>query len=184
MENFWDIHVSSEDLDASLLPNVRGKTFGQVRDELQKLHPDVVLAVASSRDGQRIESENEIHLTRRMFAHTHCAKVELAVTVETRFRGMFKQAGFKPEACIFERIANEYGSEDYNGPWFKVTTPFGMISVGWRRHVIAIDWSATKRDLGKRFEKFKVTYGAHGVHAYGYDQGTEFLEILHNGLQS
>lgn len=37
-------------------------------------------------------------------------------------------------------VKNEYGSENYNGCWFIITTPEGDIRIGWRKRVIQIEW--------------------------------------------
>jgi hypothetical protein len=92
-------------------------------------------------------------------------------------RTTFRAAGLGP--VYVREIDNEYCGPKCcpHRVWLLVTTPVGVIKIGWRKHVMAIDWSAsdvtaTASDL---FPDEDVTKGARMIHAYSYDKATDYL---------
>lgn len=82
-----------------------------------------------------------------------------------------------------KKIPNQYGGRGpmyVNFPWLEVTTPKGIITIGWRRRVIHIDWE--KSDIGLSahtlFPNEEVTKWDRGIHAWGYPKAKEYLYIL------
>ena len=76
-------------------------------------------------------------------------------------------------------ITNEYGSEDYNGCWFIITTLEGDIKIGWRKRVIQIEWlqnykpfkfNGNSEDVTKEFSN-KERY----IHAWSTEKAIEYL---------
>lgn len=132
--------------------------------------PDYVI-----RDGD----EGFVHV--RTYQHGACHAATLAARMEAMFDSAFQMAGY--EGAQFTPIPNEYGSGDYLGPWYEVRTGFGIITIGWRRRVIQIDWSQTGQDLEYLFEE-AGTKAAHYVHAYGYREASEYLERIRVALSS
>lgn len=61
-------------------------------------------------------------------------------------------------------------------PWWLVRTPNGLIKIGWRKHVINIDWSDTGVEAEvTRDEVIKEKYL---VHAWSYGKAVEYLTEL------
>lgn len=64
-------------------------------------------------------------------------------------------------------------------PWFEVTTPKGVVTIGWRKRVISITWSA---NVGAStlllFPNEDVTKSEYGIHAWGYAKAKEYLAKL------
>jgi len=84
-----------------------------------------------------------------------------------------------------KEIPSEYGNLE---PWFLVTTPKGVIKIGWRKRVINIDWSDSdikfKTDaeaaIAIEIEDLHHTHGRDYVHAYGYAKATKYIQRLLN----
>lgn len=72
-----------------------------------------------------------------------------------------------PDSYIALRIAN---------PWWLVKTEIGLITIGWRKRVLSIDWSET--DVRATVTEDGVTNGADHVHAYSTAQALEYLSAL------
>lgn len=102
--------------------------------------------------------------------------------VKSDFQKAFDDAGF--DTIFVEEIPNEYhgvGTEqDVWDPWLLVTTRIGHIKVGWRRHVIHLDWERTiiNDTAEELFSNQNVTRGDTYIHAYGYEKLTEYLRKL------
>ena len=92
---------------------------------------------------------------------------------ETRdkLESLFKLAGIKIEKLWDIKNGYTGGKAD----WLLVKTPFGMITIGWRKRVIAIDWSDTQI---KMIVKDDVTKGEYDCHAWSYAKALDYLEEL------
>lgn len=103
----------------------------------------------------------------------------------------------------YHKIPNEYWPDTASysdlresSPWWLVTTPVGVIKIGWRKRVIEIDWYATKYRVGEGLH-FKdrpndliadvtaddVTKGASYVHAWTYGKAVDYLSTIHLRLK-
>lgn len=60
-----------------------------------------------------------------------------------------------------------------DNPWWVVPTDNGLITIGWRKRVIAIDWTQTNR-RGLVTED-DVTKDDCSVHAWGYEKAVGYL---------
>ena len=100
--------------------------------------------------------------------------------LEAAFRSLF-------DTPIFVRqIPNEYSGDPYyvNRPWFEVTTPVGLFTLGWRKRVISIDWSKT---VGTKFafELFaneSTTMSGRTIHAWTYAKARAYIQAIHAGM--
>lgn len=80
-------------------------------------------------------------------------------------------------------IPNEYTTSKLNlYSWYSVTTPKGIIKIGWRKRVINIDW--TESDIKSKsedlFKEEDTTKYDKVVHAWGYDKAREYINKLLN----
>ena len=98
------------------------------------------------------------------------------------FEGVFRKAGLSQ--VYLTEIPEEYWPKTYGEkpPWFLARLPYGNIKIGWRKRVISIDWSDTKRDLLFLFGKEDVTKTEHMIHAWGEAKAIEYLEKIHKVL--
>ncbi len=88
--------------------------------------------------------------------------------------GIFAIAGI--EILGTRKLPNGYnGPGDYH-PWWFVKTAKGWIEIGWRKRVIAIDWSDT--GLLATVTQDEVTKGDLYVHAYSEAKAAEYLKVL------
>ena len=60
--------------------------------------------------------------------------------------------------------------------WWFVKTPYGWIEIGWRKRVVAIEWSDTW--LRTVVTKDAVTKSETGVHAYSIEDALKYLRAL------
>lgn len=86
---------------------------------------------------------------------------------------------FAPFGPIYmEEIPNEYGSNNPHRVWLRVTTPAGHFKVGWRSHVIHLDWEKTALPAFDPAPADEVTKWEKGIHCYGYEKLAEYLKVL------
>lgn len=95
---------------------------------------------------------------------------------EEYMRAIFLLANVNIIACW--KLANGYIAEHTElRPWWLVQTSIGMITIGWRKRVINIDWSDTP--IRRIITEHEVTKENHYVHAYGYARAVEYIKELH-----
>lgn len=88
-----------------------------------------------------------------------------------------------PEGHIFVRpIPNGYCGRACceHKPWHQVTTRIGVITVGWRKRVISIDWSDTTvaAKAAELFPDEDVTKIDRLIHAWSYEKAREYIAKL------
>lgn len=86
---------------------------------------------------------------------------------------------FLGTSIYVKEIPNGYSKNDLY-PWFEITTPKGIIEIGWRHRVISISWD--KSDIEAKSEKLfiseETTKYEKTVHAWGYEKATEYISKL------
>jgi hypothetical protein len=89
---------------------------------------------------------------------------------------------FNGEGIFVEEIPNGYSNSWYysQSPWYKVTTRKGIITLGWRKRVISIEWEprvnpATADEL---FPNEDVTKYERLIHAWGYEKAKAYISQL------
>jgi len=86
-------------------------------------------------------------------------------------------------------IPNGYSNGPYWElfPWFEVTTKVGIITIGWRKRVIEIDWEKTRGTKGSDalFRNEDVTKGDYMIHAWSVSDAKRYIhEIITNTTES
>lgn len=107
---------------------------------------------------------------------------------EQHMKALFLLAGF--EIKQHWELANQYWPNfpEYFDirkahPWWLVHTPQGMVTIGWRKRVISIDWSDTGVLLNNpHITADSVTVDGTGVHAWSYVKAVEYLTELRQRL--
>lgn len=92
-------------------------------------------------------------------------------------------SSFPPKATVYvEPIPNRYCSRACcrHLPWYRITTIFGVIELGWRKRVASLDWSESgfKARADTLFPFEKVTKGEHSIHADTMEKVKEYLHTL------
>jgi len=114
--------------------------------------------------------------------HVECNKYSLYDKVKTEFEYIASNIFSN---YTIHAIKNEYGSEEYNGPWFIISTSEGDIKIGWRKRVIEINWlenfkpfkfDGEGEEVTKHFND-KVRY----IHAYSDSKAIEYLRKSNRG---
>lgn len=87
-----------------------------------------------------------------------------------------------PTAVYVKEIPNGYDPNRLMNPWFSVTTPKGVIKIGWRKRVINIDWNESDIQVigGDLFggEMANTTVCAKSIHAWSYEKAQEYISRL------
>lgn len=65
-------------------------------------------------------------------------------------------------------------------PWYQVTTAIGVITLGWRKRVISIDWTDSDLIASAQalFPNEDVTKQGKLIHAWSYDKAREYIAVL------
>lgn len=123
--------------------------------------------------------------------HNECAQKKTRRNERAFFERVFEKAGFTN--VLMSEIENGYWSSKTAPPWFEVmpskvdaivgfNSSQGSIKIGWRKHVINIDWSnwREKRVDGEVLfaDIGNITHGTNFVHAYGEEKCVEYLTRL------
>jgi hypothetical protein len=97
---------------------------------------------------------------------------------EVTMRALFTLA--KIEVLRVWRLPNGYYKDDpeanKKSPWWLVKTSAGLVEIGWRKRVIAIDWSDTS--IRELITADDVTKDETMVHAWGSLKAVEYLQRL------
>jgi hypothetical protein len=143
----------------------------------------------AERDGHAIDPEtyviqpgDEASWQGYRYLHRECNRLDLAERIVGEFREAFDKAGFK--SAELRTIPNGYHARECEccAPWVEARTEVGVIVVGWRKRVINIDWSETRRDLKTIFASEDVTKGEHFIHAWGCEKCIEYLGRIRESL--
>lgn len=101
------------------------------------------------------------------------------IQVRQAFEDCFRAAGLKP--LTVTEIPNEYHRKytaaSHVSPWFHVETDLGLFKVGWRKHVISVEWNSLV------LEGIRVRSGA-GITIYDNCVHTEDYLALFDVLQN
>lgn len=122
------------------------------------------------------------------FSHIRCRQRDAAGRQRYEMREVFERAGYEVSLVP---IKNGYGTSEsayYYVPWYHAQVVGVMkegkvkpipksppITIGWRKRVIHIDWTATGKKLPDLFPTERVTKEPTYIHAYGYDKAAEYL---------
>lgn len=127
-----------------------------------------------------IQSGDEAFFNVWKFFHKTCSGIKVANDEEEHFRDVFTRAGFN-EVTI-EAIPNQYTQHERSAPWFRVRTPHGNFTIGWRYRVINLDWDETGKDFLPLFVEENVTKGTSYIHAWSADKAVEYLGKIRQEL--
>lgn len=84
-----------------------------------------------------------------------------------------------------KEIPNGYWGNAYwarHLPWFEITTYKGIITIGWRKRVINIDWSKSdiKIESKELFPDENVTKFDQTIHAHNLSKAKEYIDKILN----
>lgn len=144
--------------------------------------------------------QKRIGLARPHFFHPDCAPIWLERTAMPEYAAILSAAGW--ERAVLTATPNRYWPEAYHPvePWCLARTHLGTIEIGWRKRVIAIDWSdiVARRVKGKQypdrdaisqaldahvlFPGEDVTKDGAHIHAWGNEKAVEYLTKIRVAL--
>ena len=116
-----------------------------------------------------------------LYEHTRCNSLRKSREERTYFTDIFTKAGM--ERAVLHEIPNGYCPCEKCAPWYIAKMPYGDIKIGWRKRVISIDWSSTKRNLLHLFKDEDVTKEPYLVHAWGTDKAVDYLKRIHGAME-
>jgi hypothetical protein len=85
-------------------------------------------------------------------------------------------------AIYMEELPNGYCRQPccLNKPWFRVTSTIGHVVIGWRKHVLSIDWKDSRiAKNGEELFSDNVTRWETGIHAQDVNEAAEYIRALH-----
>lgn len=105
----------------------------------------------------------------------------------TLFRNLFSQAGFP--LGYMKAIENRYWPPAYEAsqlPWYEWHCSLGVVTAGWRKHVISISWPSPEEtvriEIAENWTHYYRDDVGH-VHAYTSDKALEFLTKVREALE-
>jgi hypothetical protein len=108
------------------------------------------------------------HLRERMRKETEDEATSILTLAGLRPERMWELAnGYWPDAPAYDEV---------RCPWWLAMTRIGLIRIGWRKRVIAIDWDATKVRVIVTSDD--VTKGDTMVHAWSIAKAVEYLTAI------
>jgi hypothetical protein len=130
-----------------------------------------------------VQIGDEAYVNIWKFYHRICNRQRINQDQLDEFLRIFTQAGFDDLDLRFLPIANQYCSCERCANWYKVNTVYGTgITIGWRKRVINIDWSAWGIDFSYLFQEEDVTKGPGAIHAWGEKKAIEYLSKIRKEL--
>ena len=126
-----------------------------------------------------LEIGDKVLFEKLVYRHIHCHRRHQAIQSKIFFEDIFRKSGF--EKFSVRETKNEYCTCIECSPWYEFAIPnFGIIKLGWRKHVINIDWFGTGKNFISLFESENVTKWEHGIHAWGKEKAIEYLSKIRN----
>lgn len=90
--------------------------------------------------------------------------------------------GLFPPEYLWHAISNGYCPKwcCSHRPWFVIAAPIGVVTIGWRKSVINIDWSQSfLRDSAEDlFPSENTTKDGMMIHAWGYEKAKQYIDVL------
>lgn len=175
--------------DVAEIPSLKEKTWHRIsRDSVYSdVYQGETRSGTSGKKWYRINADHVVQpgdramLTTMLFTHTACNRKRVNRESRAEMAATFFKAGFSQAQLI--SIPNKYSSHEGSAPWYTAQVDdLTPITIGWRKSVISIDWSETKRDLRHLFEGEDVTKERHLIHAWGYDKAAEYLAKILTAL--
>jgi hypothetical protein len=113
----------------------------------------------------------------QVYRHRRCHELVKARDSRKYFSGVATEAGY--EDLLLEAVPNQYCRPcEWCSPWYKLRLVVGDVVMGWRKHVISIDWHETGVALPDLFKADNVTQEPHLVHAGGRQDAVRYLGML------
>lgn len=110
-----------------------------------------------------------------VYTHPKCYATKRNRAQRAEMKACFEKAGF-PQVNLITTKNEYWRNENEAPPWYLAQVDDGpILKIGWRKRVISIDWSASKKNLLHLFESENVTKEDHLIHAWGYDKAAEYL---------
>ena len=103
-------------------------------------------------------------------------------SVRRHLEEAFEAAGLTP--IFMAPIENRYPPKNdpyaVRNPWYRVATKLGFFIVGWRKHVLELQWHETALKAGAQsiFKDEKTTVAESYIHAWGYKNLVKYLAML------
>lgn len=112
------------------------------------------------------------------FGHHACILRALNRHNRIAFKDAIVESGFTVYGAI--RAKNEYSSESWRGSWWLVDTEDGPLTLGWRKNVITVDYSA----IDPHFLPMTTQTHDYGFeHVSNYDELTRQLALFKRHLE-
>jgi hypothetical protein len=119
------------------------------------------------------------------FYHKQCNLFNKLDIQKREFADIFSKI-YTLSELDFKAIPNQYDDWEGYAPWFIITTPDGKIKIGWRKHVISIEWLNDYKPFNERFVNEDVTKNFNNeeryIHAWSIEKCIEYLTKAKNSI--
>jgi len=141
--------------------------------------PDLKLdAIANAASDAADKIEHEVR--KAVIAGSEAGKLETAA-LRNSILALF------PERIFAEEIPNGYCYRwcCQHLPWFIITTEVGRFKIGWRKHVIHIEWIDTigTKTAEALFHTENVTKGERFIHAHSLEDARRYIATVINSVK-
>lgn len=108
------------------------------------------------------------------YMHESCRIEALGISLSNRLFAAFIKRDIVHHLKTRVFVKNEYGSESYKGRWIQFESSYGDLTIGWRKHVLEIQYPQVE---GKSYKpETKQTHDFGYEHVNGYDEAAEAVE--------
>lgn len=165
--------LTKEELDTGKLHGCMSMTMGSI--------PPTVEVCPRCLEGWTLQNVSDYEPVHRNGEWTHyhqrCHDLKITQSEIEFFDEILKESGIKFSG---RRIIPAEYPDRPTAPWFMVETDKGPVKIGYRRHVISIEWehSQIEHDGEELFKNESTTKGKALVHAWGKEKAAEYLRKL------
>jgi hypothetical protein len=131
--------------------------------------------------GIRINPASVTEERKFKYNHQECAAIKYDAELSSELIKAFKTAGI--DLFQLQQIDNSYTNNNLSGHWYSADTSIGQIITGWRKRVMHLEFVNLKPYL-QDIIRTGNTIGDSYVHAYSYEELTEYLKTVRLYLEN
>ena len=164
------VHLIASDLAAvTMFVELSEEKINDILIHHLQIETNDLWSISRDRETRKIKNYFRMHLY-----HSECYRQYSANLTYQKIVKALTKANIDIIGSI--RVKNEYGSEEWTGPWYIFDTNYGLIKIGYRKKVINLDFQLITKDYLPDGKRDNVTHGPGYIHAWGVLKLTEYLK--------